>query len=376
MRPSGSNTDVEDRLHRLADGLEAPATTTALLSIDRRTRSLRRRRLVGVAAAMGVVVASTVGGLTVFASDGSSDIDVEVQDPAGEDGLPAFTLDLDGWQVIAARDEPDVAWGIGPPLPADDSTEALQVFRVPGDPAGPSISVHHVSTDGLAGVQLEVDVTVGGRPGRAQVQDGAVTVVWRIHDGRTQVSLRAFGLPLDQVLEFAEGLRPTDDDIASPPGPDDRFGFDATASVAGLEEEPPLGTRPARVDRRIIRLAKGIGDRPSLVKITVEDVGRRVFEEDLANANANAWSEATVDGVPATMLIRGPDGPHALVAGELMWMADDVTRVRVTAHRVTREELTAIAGGVHSVSVDEWADILAVAPERVDIADPPEAPGG
>jgi hypothetical protein len=373
---NGSSTALEEILHRLADGLEAPATPTALRRIEQRTGSLRRRRLVGVAAAVGVVMAATVGGLAVLGDDPPGD-EVDVQGSVDESGLPAFTLDLDGWQVITARDELDVPWGIGPPLSGDDSTEALQVFRVPGDAAGPSISVHHIPTDGPVD-QLEEDVTIGDQPGRAQVRDGDITVNWQIHDGRTQVLLRAYGLSLDQVLDFAEGLRPKDADIASPPGPGDHFGFDATTPVAGLGEEPPFGARPATVDSRIVRLAKGGADRdrPSFVMITVENVGRRVFEEDLANADGDDWSEVTVDGVPASMLTLGPDYPNAPVAGELTWMVDEVTRVRVTAHRVTRDELTAIAEGIHPISADEWAEILAETPDRVDIPDPPEGLGG
>jgi hypothetical protein len=354
-----NGTAIEERLHRLADGVEAPATAVALDAIERRTQVLRRRRRVGLVAAVGVAM---VGGLSLQGSDPSG-VEIDPQDdvdPPGENGLPAFTLDLDGWDVIAARDEHDVPYGIGAPPPADDSTEAQQIFRVPGDLLGPSILVRHSPAAETIADMFSEHVTIGGVPGKAWVDGDDVAVTWNRHHGRTRVWLKARNLPLDQVVEFAEGLEPLDADISLPPRPGDRFGFDATVQIAGMEEEP-LTPRAATVDRRYVELAQR-NDR-GLVEITVDDPGGRVFEEELGALVGGVWSQVTVGGEPARMLVRGHTvPPSGNIQAELFWMVDDTTRVTVKIRSIAENELPGVLDGLRGISDDEWAALVTHAP--------------
>ena len=354
-----NGTAIEERLHRLADGVEAPATTTALRAIERRTRVLRRRRHVGVVAAVGVVgvvVAAAVGVVTLQWGDPPG-VEIDPQGRPSEDGLPAFTLDLPGWGVVAASDEHDVPYGIGAPPPADDSTDAVQMFRIPGDLLGPSIFLRHAPAAENIGGMFPDQVTIRGVVGKAWADGDDVTVTWNPHGGRTMAWLRARNLTLDQVVEFAEGLEPKDADIALPPGPGDRFGFEATVPVARMVEEP-LTPRRATVDRRYVALAKG----RDLVEITVDDPGGRVFEEELGGLIGGVWSQVTVDGEPARMLVRGHTvPPSGYVEATLYWMVDETTRVTVVI-RVAENDLDGVVAGLREISGDDWEPIVDGAP--------------
>jgi hypothetical protein len=342
---------IEARLHRLVDGVEAPATTTALRAIERRTRRLRRRRHVGVVAAAGVVVAVVA---SLAGRGGGTDVRM---DPQGEDegGMPAYTLELAGWQVAAAHEEHDIpASALGGDETAAD--ESVQSFRRPGDPLGPSILVRH-GPDVDAYGDGEQDVTVRGRPAEATTMGDDVALRWR-PDGRTRVALSAHELTLDQALEFAEGLEPVDDDIALPPGPDDRFGLDATVTVAGLVEQE-LPPPPETIDRRYVVLTAPSG--PGLVEITVDNEGRRAVEEGLAVDSPSQWEDVSVDGRPLPMRRVQVGGPTAQQA-QLTWMVDDTNRVTVQIVAADESELDAVVAGLHRISDERWAALQDGAP--------------
>jgi len=364
---NGPSPSVEERLRRLVDDFTAPATTTALRAIEGRTQVLRRRRRVGVATAAGVVgVVVAVIVALALRNDPSPERTVELDpvQPPEETGMPAFTLDLDGWEVISATDEHDVPFGVAPPPPADGSTETGQVFHPPGEQL-PSVYVAHSPIRGTIGQQIFDDpVTIGGVNGLSWTIGEEVALTWNPHGGNTTVWLRARGLPFDEVVEFAEGLQPRDADIAVPPGPDDRFGFDATARPAGLAEDPVAADRPATIDQRIVTLSKGT----DFVWITVDNAGQRVFYEQLSGVIADTWASVTVLDRPATLFTRefGPSvgdlDPEDFSMAELNWLHTTTARVRVEISTDDEAEIEEIMGGLRQISRSSWEELVAGAP--------------
>jgi hypothetical protein len=357
-----TETWIEDRFRRLVDGVEAPATSMAFKAIEGRQRDLRRRRRVGVVVVAGVVMATVAG---VALRRGSPALEIDPAEPRTEDGaeggLPALTLDLDGWEVTAASDEHDVPFGLGPPPPGDDSTEAVQVFRQPGELTGPTIYLRHDPGEAPNMDRILPDeVMIGGVRGRAWVFGDDVTMSWNLHDGHTNVWLRAAGgLTLDQVLEFAEGLQPRDGNISLPPSPSDRFGFEATISVAGLAEEPAAAQLPTIINRRQVTLSNGTAN----VQIEIDDAGLRAFEDDLGGL-LGTREHVTVADRPAVLFpqeIQITD-TRTMVIGELRWMHTTTSRVMVHFTFVDPTELDDILDGIHQIPEHDWNELVAAAP--------------
>ena len=368
-----STSSVEERLQRLVEDFTAPATTTAYRAIERRTRVLRRRRRVGVATAAGVVgVVVAVVAAVVLRDDPSPERTVEVdpvRPPVDETGMPALTLDLDGWEVTAATEELDIVRlgfdGLPPPPPDADPDEAVQVFHPP-DELMPSVYVSHTPVRGTIGQQMfDTPVTIRGVDGLGWEDFGEVALTWNPHGGNTTVWLRARGLDFDQVVDFANGLEPRDADIASPPGPDERFGFETTELPAGMIEDPLAAERPTSFDRRTVTLSNGT----DFVRITVDDEGQRAFYEYLTGVIADTWSTVTVVDRPATLFTRTygwiPGSPVSIEddgMAELNWLHTTTAKVRVEISSHDEDQVEAIAGGLRQLSEAEWNDLLASAP--------------
>jgi hypothetical protein len=339
---------IEDRLHRLVDGVEVPATTTALRAIERRTRVLRRRRHVGVVAAVGVVVAVVAG---LSGRDDRSDVEVDPQDEE-ENGLPAFTLDLAGWDVVVANDGHDIPYSATGDPATDRSHKVVQSFRRPGDLLGPSVVLDHARE--LNGDIYGQNVTIRGVRGGASVRGDEINVTWSPDGGRTRAMLSAHGLTLDQTLEFAEGLEPVDDDIALPPGPDDRFGFDATVTVAGMVEQTLEA--PETIDRRYVVFADDDGQ--GQVEITIDNAG-----EKPSGAAFGEWEQVVVEGRPVRMVAHNlTEGAAPNSQVDMSWMLDGRTRVDVRITAITPGDLDPIVAGLHEISDDDWKAIVAAAP--------------
>jgi hypothetical protein len=381
---NGPSSSVEERLERLVGDFAAPATTTALHAIERRTQVLRRRRRVGVATAAGVVgvVVAVAAGLVLRHDDpppAEPTVEIDPVQPPTGDALTAFTVDLDGWEVTAASEEHDVPVGLEglPPdvevpegvLPDPDRPEAAQVFRRPSELAGPTVYLLHTPTaDNIGQTMFDVPVTIRGVSGLAWEYEDTVGMTWDPHDGHSTVWLQARGLTLDQVLEFASGLEPQDPTISSPPGPDDRFGFAPTVPVADMVEDPIAPAGSTTVDRRIVELTDGT----NVVRITVDNAGEKLFEEELAGPLGATWTAVTVGDRPAALFSRTeglvPGGDAGPIPGfgqgvaELRWL--ETTTARVTAEITTADEaqLDTIIDGIRPISEAEWQDILASAP--------------
>ena len=197
---------LEDRLNRLADHVAAPATADARQAIGRRTARLRRRRQVRNAAGAGLVALLVLAGAAALQA---KDPDVET-DIAGPRELPALTVDLDGWQVAAAGDTtaaPDTTDVYDP------ASGSLQVFRQPGNLAGPSIFLRHEeASDVVAEKPAAERVTVDGSQGYLeQTGPDSFTVSWNPAQTDSQAYLEARGLKRGEVVDFANGLRVTEE---------------------------------------------------------------------------------------------------------------------------------------------------------------------
>jgi hypothetical protein len=340
---------LEDRLNRLADHVAAPATPDARQAIGRRTAKLRRRRQVGSAVGAGLVALLVLAGAVALQTD---DPDVET-DIAGPGELPALTVDLDGWQVAAAEDTtttPDTS------DIHDPASGSLQVFRRPGELAGPSIFLHHeAASDSIAPASNARSVTIGGSQGYLeQTGPGSFTVSWNPAQSDSQAYLEARGLTEGVVVDFANGLRLRDPDIHYPPAAGTRFGFDAQRPPKGLKE---IDVSLASPDRDAIRRLVAERD-GATIDITIDARGEAAFETSVGEllATGGAAEQVSVLGHPA-VLVEHPDGRWSLV-----WRQTDEATVIASLSDVDRSTVDDFVGGLDEISEGEWQDLKAAHP--------------
>jgi hypothetical protein len=340
---------LEDRLSRLVDHVAAPATPDARRAIGRRAATLRRRRQVRNAVGGGLVALLVVAGAVALQAR-DPDVDTDI---AGPGELPALTVDLDGWRVVAAGDTTATSDTGGGYDPASGS---LQVFRRPGDLAGPSVFLRHeAASDVLAPGSGALPVSIGGADGYIE-QTGldSFTVSWSPASGDSHAYLEARGLPQGEVVDFANGLRVKDADIQYPPAPGTRFGFVADRLPEGFEEVPvrPASTGPS-AGRRLVAERDG-----ATIDITIDDRGEAAFETSLAEllAAGGAAEEVSVLGHPA-VLVEHPDRRWSLV-----WRQTDGATAIASLSDVDRATVDDLVGGLEQISEDEWRDLEAAEP--------------
>jgi hypothetical protein len=337
---------LEDRLNRLADDVAAPATPDARQAIGRRAARLRRRRRVGSAVGGGLVALLILAGAVALQAKDPADVETDI---AGPGELPALTIDLDGWQVVAAEDTtatPDTA-GVD-----DPASGSLQVFRRPGDLAGPSVFLHHEAASDAIAASDTRPVTIGGAEGYLeQTGPDSFSISWNPVQSDSQADLEARGLTQPEVIDFANGLRVKDPDIRYPPAPGTRFGFVAERLPKGLREIPvgPASPGPSP-GRRLVAERDG-----ATIEITIDDRGEAAFETGLAEllATGGAAERVSVLGNPA-VLVEHPDGRWSLV-----WRQTDGATVIASLSDVDRSTVDDVVGGLDEISEGEWQDMKA-----------------
>jgi hypothetical protein len=340
---------LEYRLSRLVDHVAAPATPDARRAIGRRAATLRRRRQVRNAVGGGLVALLVVAGAVALQAR-HPDVDTDI---AGPGELPAFTVDLDGWRVVAAGDTTASADAGGVYDPASGS---LQVFRRPGDLAGPSVLLRHeAASDVLAPGSGALPVAIDGAEGHIeQTGPDSFTVSWSPASGDSHAYLEARGLPQGEVVDIANGLRVKDADIQYPPAPATRFGFVADRMPSGFEEVPvsPASTGPG-AGRRLVAERDG-----AAIEITIDDRGEAAFETSLAAllAGGGTAEQVSVLGHPA-VLVEHPDRLWSLV-----WRQTDRATVSVSVSDVDRATVDDLLGGLEQISEDEWRNLEAAQP--------------
>lgn len=342
---------LEERLRGLADELEAPPSDTALRAVGRRARVMRRRRRARRAAAGGVLVAGLVVGVfAVRAGTPDGEPGTVATDPDGatrEAALPAWTLDLDGWEAIGADEGDDSA---SDEAEGSDWRGSLQVFRRPGELAGPTLAVRHVSaSDAFVPADDDEPVMVGDVQGYIRrLGPDRFVLSWSLGD--SHVELRAFGVPEPDVHAFAGGLVPRDPDgVFSFPGDGDQLGFDATELPPGLDEDRPAADRQVARYRGVV-----FGDGRSQVTIQVDGAGERFFEDTLVHrlVHDRAVEEIEVDGHRAVSLETSDWERHVL------WLQDDAT-VHVTIEGLRSPSVEDVVAGLRQISEDEWRALRA-----------------
>ena len=335
---------LEDKLHSLADLLDAPASTTARQAIGRRTRVLRRRRRARNTV-LGVAVVVAVAGLLSLLSRGT-DVETGPSNPGYT--LPAITVDLDGWEVASAEEALDES-------PVDPLDGSYQVFRRPGELVGPTVFVAHTpSSDTVVPMEGQETVGVRGRDGALTELNGAITLTWNPPppNGDSTAYLYAWDLPREEVIAIANSLETLGDGLGYPVTPDMKFGFDAPPAALpdGIEEEriAVAPSDPPEVRRVELR------DGPASIQLEVADRGERSFERTLSSVLGQEEVEsATVLERPAILYPMGADQWQAHVR------LDDRSALFVTVTGADRATFDDILDHLEEINEKEWLDLLA-----------------
>lgn len=332
-------------LHDLADRVSAPPSDAARQAIGRRAGALRRRQRARRAAGGGLLALAVVAGAFAWRGDDRSP-NVEAGDPAssGEEGrAPDLTRYLPGWGPVTVQDDPAAPWdssglGITPGEPG-----SLQVFRRPGQLAGPTVVLEHwPASDAVVGETGTTEVDVGGATAYLMEMGPTwFTLDWQPPNGDGHASLRSFGLTRDEVLAFADGLQAKGEAISYPPQPGDVFGFDATVFPQGVEEDP-VGPAREVADTRHVRMQREV----SSIDIWTDTRGEIVFEAILAErrANAEVAESVSVAGRPAVLLQESE--------WTLLWYEDGVM-VEVFMDGLDRTEVEEVVEALDGMPDDE-----------------------
>jgi hypothetical protein len=345
---------LDDHLHRLADQVAAPPTPAAREAIVRRAAVLRRRRRVRHAVGAGVLALAVVGGVLAVKGEPPDDVDMGPAGPGGSGSvsLPALTVDLPGWTIVAVEDTnvpTDLAGSEDPAWP-----DSVQVFRRPGDLTGPSVVVHHIAaSDPVGAGPGEVTVAVGDTEAYLRrTGEQSFTLRRKAEDGVAYARVQAFGLSEDEVIAFAGGLRPKDDDVSFPPRANDEFGFVASSLPEGIEEvqmDPVNEARPG-----VRRLVLETGERTA--EVVINEGGEQAFEAELANllSTAGEVDAMSVLQQPAVAVEHPDDGQWSLI-----WRQTSQAVVVVTLSGGDRSTIADFAAGIREIPESEWRDMRA-----------------
>jgi DNA-binding SARP family transcriptional activator len=164
-----------------------------------------------IAASLAVGLAVALAGRDPALDDGRESASETAVEPAGEvevDGASGsrwFVLDLPGLTPHLAQDR----------ITTRQPDGVLQMFRTDAGLSGPTVWVEsapfiedHPGLDPLEAGVTEIEVQ--GIPAFTRVRGDSVTVTWPRHTA--DVSVTAIHMALEDVLTFAEGLRPRAED--------------------------------------------------------------------------------------------------------------------------------------------------------------------
>lgn len=344
MSPSDLENRLPEALERAAHEVVAPPSDVARGRIHRRARALERRSHVRMALAGAALVTLGLGGALSLRDDGREQVTAgpandpgqwaDWEPPVGGDGLPAFVLE--GREPSYADEDGGTMEPEGQIGPEPTS----QVFRRPGDYAGPTVYVG--SGPGLEIPQGDAEtVQVAGHPANLSRYNPAVPALgWQLPDGRA-VYIRAWGLSDDELLSFAGGLRERP-----------RGGFDATVLPQQLVEDPIEGSAMTEYAIRELRYELPA----SHVEIFVNLGGEREFEGYVQDRfdSADQVEQLVVLDRPAVLIhYRGSQ------RWSLQWRHTTTARVEVVVEGGDRANVDRVLAGLHEVDQATWRDLLA-----------------
>jgi hypothetical protein len=347
---SRSTIDRHELEDRLRSALRARAGTTAVEPPERfvpgptvRTDTPPSRRVLVVAAAAVVAGVLAIGAVALARDDSSG---VTTGPPtSAEEGRAVHGPSGSRWFVL---DLPDVT-----PTGADvedrggDSVlgpnRSFQAFRTADGFAGPSLWVEGIP----AGTGLDsgddppgsTRTTIQGRDAMVGEVDGSVTLTWPPGGADEGFDITAIGIDADEVVAFAEGLRPRGDGQ----------GWDATDLPGGLAEIPLDGETPSDA-----RYAEWSYTDPldGNYELSVNPGGAPVFED---------WVREHVDGGGTVTPITVDGRPGVVVQTEselvAVWRPTDtvVADFRVTG---TVDDMVTDLEALLPVDEAAWLDHL------------------
>ncbi|HET6949504.1 MAG TPA: hypothetical protein VFI47_03955 [Acidimicrobiales bacterium] len=382
-----SPTDLEDRLSRSlaerAATLAPPDRSAARRAVALRSGALRRRRRIGraasAAAALAAVAGLVAGGLAGRGDDDPDAVSSAVDAPASWhlDPPPAATPAFTVAGMVPTNGE--TAWYDPPPdapprEPSDlvdpvtgvplDQRPTVQVFRRPGDYAGPSVFVTHGPT--IAPVEGDGVALAGGSGGRLDAgRPGVPRLSWQPSGSTALASAQAWGLTPEDLVAFVDGL-------ALRPG---GTGFAAAALPAGVAEdavEPPADPSLLWSTYRVLDLTDPEDHQlPGQVHITVMRSDETDFELMLGRRLATAGSveQITVLGHPAA-LIRDADGSRWSV----QWRLNTADRVEVIVADPDRAAVDEVVAGLREIDEAGFDELLDEAGDDPRNANTPSTP--
>lgn len=344
-----SSSELENRLpqalERAAHEVVAPPSDAARGRIHQRARALERRGHIRMALAGAAVVTLGLGGALSLRDDRSEQVTAvpandpsqwaDWQPPVGDGELP--TLVLEGREPSSAADASGAMEGSeGQTGPAP----TFQVFRRPGDYAGPTVYVNSGP-----GFELPQDdgetVQVAGHTATLSRNNPAVPALgWQLADGRA-VYIRAWGLSDDELLSFAGGLRERP-----------RGGFDATVLPQQLVEDPIEGPEMTEYAIRELRYELPTSHVEVLVNLGPEGEFEG-YVQDRFDAADQVEQLVVLDRPAVLIRYRGSQ------RWSLQWRHTTTALVEVVVEGGDRAHVDQVVAGLREADEATWQDILA-----------------
>ncbi|HEY3141078.1 MAG TPA: hypothetical protein VGJ86_08105 [Acidimicrobiales bacterium] len=349
-------------LSRRAAEIRSRLDIQARAAVDQRLRQRARNRNVrrGTLAAVVLVAAALAGSLIVARRDNAPEIAVDQgddapleaglmsDDPARFD-LPRIVVDPVLGLAPAAGDQPVAVTRTDMPEPLGFAQ--MQVFRstdgrvpvifAPWDPTGADDPLPVPGVDGTV-------VDINGVQAALQGQEGGwESLSWLMDDG-TKARLYAFGVPDDQLLQVAKGLR-------RPESGADGYEIDTENIPAGLVEQTSVA--PAVGDVRAmysLSYSQTGADEPQ-AGLIVGGGTRERSEERLFSLLLPAQEVEPIGIMDGTGILITNAGPDSWT---VLWSPGAHLGAELRIDHATRADVDTLIAALRTVDRTEWLQLL------------------
>jgi hypothetical protein len=353
------DVSIEERLRAgLRSSAEAVSVPDDLPTRVERRITLRRCQALSARVALTLLVLSIVGGALWLNNNDTADVTTDLpaddperwvdwEPPPASETLPGLTVEAEGIAFEGAYEDsgpiepPPEGVILGPPR------RSSQVFRRPGDYAGPTV---YLSTRQSVGPNEPArpfeTVDVNGHDAILSTYVPAVPrLSWELA-GDVEVSARFWSMTIDEILGFANGLKERPDGS----------GFDATALPQGIEEDPMESVSMTTFSFRDLGFRSGRDTFVELHIVRSDEVDFESIVEDRLDS-ADAVEQLTVLDRPA-VLIHYEDYDR----WSLQWRHTTRDRVEVDVTGADRATLARIIAGIREINEAAWRDLVAARP--------------